>query len=71
MTGLDDQLLSDGSWSLNADKPAIVTLLVHYRNLNCPICLKSLEELNGLIEDFAALGVAVLALSGGSRERAE
>ena len=68
---LDALLLPDGRWSLNADKPANFTLLVFYRGLHCPICRKSLEQLNGLIEDFTALGVSVLALSGDSRERAE
>lgn len=64
-------LVPEGHWTLNAEQPKHFTLLVFYRGLHCPICKKSLEQLNGLVEDFAAQGVDVLALSCDSRERAE
>ena len=64
-------LMPEGQWTLNQDKPKNFTLLVFYRGLHCPICRKSLQELNGQVEHFAEKGVEVIALSCDSRERAE
>ncbi|ARU86685.1 redoxin domain-containing protein [Pseudomonas sp. M30-35] len=64
-------LMPEGQWTLNADAPKNFTLLVFYRGMHCPLCRKSLQELNGLVERYAALGVDVIALSTDSRERAE
>ena len=64
-------LMPEGQWQLNSPAPEHFTLLVFYRGLHCPLCRKSLQELNGLIERFNALGVTVLALSTDSHERAE
>lgn len=63
-------LQPEGQWQLNSPAPAQFTLLVFYRGLHCPLCRKSLQELNGLVERFNALGVAVLALSTDNQERA-
>lgn len=64
-------LMPEGQWTLNAHAPKNFTLLVFYRGMHCPLCRKSLQELNGLVERFAALGVEVIALSSDSQERAQ
>lgn len=68
---LSVSLVPEGQWTLNAEPPANFTLLVFYRGLHCPLCRKSLQELNGLVGSFAEKGVQVIALSSDSRERAE
>ena len=59
-----------GRWSLAAQTPQHFTLIVFYRGLHCPVCRTYLTELNRLHGDFAARGVAVIAVSGDSAERA-
>lgn len=68
---LSAALMPEGQWTLNQDKPKNFTLLVFYRGLHCPICRKSLQELNGQVERFADQGVEVIALSCDSLERAQ
>jgi len=46
-------------------------LLVVYRGRHCPLCKKYLKALDGLLEDFRALGVAVNAVSADPKEKAE
>ena len=67
---LDVDTLS-GTWSLAAQTPENFTLVVFYRGLHCPICRKYIAELDKLADDFAEIGVSVLALSSDTRERAE
>lgn len=62
--------LDHGDFDLAADAPRNFTLIVAYRGLHCPICLKYLLELGRLQPDFEARGVKVLALSTDSTERA-
>lgn len=61
----------DGSWSLAEQKPENFTLVVFYRGLHCPICSKYLAEMNKMVDDFAEIGVGMIALSQDTRERAE
>lgn len=46
-------------------------LVVVYRGAHCPLCRTYLKTLDGLLEDFAAAGVAVAVVSGDPLERAE
>lgn len=46
-------------------------LLVVYRGRHCPLCKRYLKALDGMLDDFAATGVAVMAVSGDPREKAE
>ncbi len=62
--------LAHGDFVLSADAAPRFTLLVVYRGLHCPICLKYLRELGRLLPDFVQRGVQVLALSSDTRERA-
>lgn len=63
--------LSHGDFDLAADPPAAFTMVVFYRGLHCPICLKYLLELGRLQPEFAKRGVRVVALSSDGRERAQ
>lgn len=68
---LSAQLAGGGVWSLSTERPQAFTLLVFYRGLHCPICRRYLAELEKLLPEFAKRGVAVIALSADTRERAE
>jgi peroxiredoxin len=63
--------LSHGAFSLQDDDAQHFTLVVFYRGLHCPICLKYLLELGRLLPEFAARGVKVIAVSSDSAERAQ
>jgi hypothetical protein len=45
-------------------------LLVFYRGLRCPICKTQLRELESKLEEFDKRGVAVVAVSSDTKERA-
>lgn len=63
--------LAHGEFDLAADAAPNFTLVVFYRGLHCPICLKYLLELSRLLPDFEKRGVKVVALSSDGRERAQ
>lgn len=63
--------LSHGGFDLAADAAPSFTLVVFYRGLHCPICLKYLLELGRLQPEFDKRGVKVIALSSDGRERAQ
>ena len=63
--------LAHGDFSLSADAAAHFTLVVFYRGLHCPICMKYLLELGRLQPEFEQRGVKVIALSSDARERAQ
>lgn len=58
-------------WDLAEQRPASFTMIVVYRGLHCPICKAQLRDLDTRLDDFAARGVDVIALSTDTRERAE
>ena len=61
---------SGGTFDLAREKPAHFTLLVFYRGLHCPICKTQLRELESKLEEFEKRGVAVVAVSSDTKERA-
>jgi peroxiredoxin len=63
--------LAHGDYQLAGEAPPNFTLVVFYRGLHCPICLKYLLELARLQPEFEQRGVRVVAISGDTRERAE
>jgi peroxiredoxin len=63
--------LAHGSFDLATDEAGNFTLVVFYRGLHCPICLKYLLELGRLRGEFERRGVKVIALSSDVRERAQ
>jgi peroxiredoxin len=68
---LQGPTLAHGSFDLAQDAPQNFTLVVFYRGLHCPICLKYLLELGRLQAEFERRGVKVIALSSDDRERAQ
>lgn len=63
--------LAHGDFTLAADAPQNFTLVVFYRGLHCPLCVKYLLELGRLLPDFEQRGVKVIALSSDTAERAQ
>ena len=63
--------LAHGDFTLAGEAPQNFSLVVFYRGLHCPICLKYLLELGRLRAEFDKRGVNVIALSSDSRERAQ
>ena len=63
--------LAHGHFKLAEDAAPNFTLVVFYRGLHCPICLKYLLELGRLQSEFEQRGVMVIALSSDGRERAQ
>jgi peroxiredoxin len=64
-------LAGGGSFQLDQERPANFMLLVFYRGLHCPICKTQLRELESKLGEFDKRGVAVVAVSSDTRERAE
>lgn len=58
------------TWDLSKQSPENFTLLMFYRGLHCPICKKTLEELNKNMSKFEERGTQVFAVSMDSQERA-
>jgi len=63
--------LGHGTFTLSEDRALNFTLVVFYRGLHCPICLKYLLELSRLQPEFETRGVKVIAISSDVRERAQ
>lgn len=63
--------LAHGEYALVSDAPERFGLVVFYRGLHCPICLKYLLELGRLLPEFEKRGVKVIALSSDTRDRAQ
>jgi peroxiredoxin len=63
--------LDHGPFTLAEDAARNFTLVVFYRGLHCPICLKYLLELGRLQADFEQRGVKVIAISSDVRDRAQ
>jgi peroxiredoxin len=61
--------LQHGTFDLSADGAEHFTLIVFYRGLHCPICMKYLLELSRLVPEFEKRGVKVIALSSDTKER--
>jgi len=71
MPALEAELVGNGSWRLAAEHAPTLELLAFYRGLHCPICRSWLADLHQLLPEFERRGIAVIALSCDSRERAE
>jgi len=63
--------LAHGSFNLGEDAAPKFTLVVFYRGLHCPICLKYLLELGRLQPEFEKRGVKTVAISSDGRDRAQ
>lgn len=63
--------LDHGSFTLGDDTAPNFTMVVFYRGLHCPICLKYLLELGRLQPEFDKRGVKLIAISSDGRDRAQ
>ncbi len=68
--GLKIETVGHGSFDLDADKGENGTLVIQYRGLHCPICIRQMTEVEAALDDFAALGLEVIMLSTDTAERA-
>ncbi len=64
------QTVGHGTFDLDANKGENGTLVIQYRGLHCPICIRQMGEVEAALDDFAALGVEVIMLSTDTAERA-
>ncbi|GMG81448.1 peroxiredoxin-like family protein [Paralimibaculum aggregatum] len=63
-------LLQGGTWTLAERRPERFTIVVFYRGKHCPICRDYLQSIEAQIDDIAAAGINILAVSMDSAERA-
>ncbi|WP_171133564.1 MULTISPECIES: redoxin domain-containing protein [unclassified Ruegeria] len=61
--------VAHGSFDLDADKGENGTLVIQYRGLHCPICLKQMAEVEGVLDEFAELGIEVIMITTDTAER--
>jgi peroxiredoxin len=62
--------LDHGPFSLANDQPKTFTLVVFFRGLHCPLCVKYLKDLGALLPQFKERGVNVIAISSDDEGRA-
>jgi hypothetical protein len=67
---LNVNLAGGGLFDLRSERPKHFTLLSFYRGLHCPICRSQLRELESKLDEFDKRGVAVVAVSSDSKQRA-
>ncbi|MEM6550843.1 MAG: peroxiredoxin-like family protein [Planctomycetota bacterium] len=63
--------LDGEQWTLNASKPSHFTFLFFYRGYHCPICKNYLRSIERKLDELAELGIAAVAISSDSHERAQ
>ena len=63
-------LLGGGTFDLDRDRGDKGTLLVFYRGLHCPLCIKQMTAMEDKLAEFDALGVAVVNISADTGDRA-
>ncbi|RTM14160.1 MAG: AhpC/TSA family protein [Bradyrhizobiaceae bacterium] len=64
------KLVGGGLFDLRSEGPQHFTLVVFYRGLHCPICKTQLRELESKLDEFDKRGVAVVAVSSDTKQRA-
>jgi len=63
-------LAHSGRWKLSEQNPLNFTLIVVFRGVHCSFCKPEIEKLSEMQDQFAALGISILAVSMDSLERA-
>ncbi|TMV68311.1 AhpC/TSA family protein [Thioclava sp. BHET1] len=64
-------LLGGGRFDLAHDRGSWGTLVCFYRGLHCPVCAPYLSELDRLVPELDARGIAAIAISVDPEERAQ
>jgi peroxiredoxin len=60
-----------GGGEIRVGGPGRWQMVVVYRGKHCPICKRYLKGLDGLLDEFRAIGAEVVAVSGDPLEKAE
>lgn len=60
-----------GQWILSDQSPENFTMVVFFRGLHCPLCLKYLAELEASLSKFVTAGINVIAVSSDDEDRAK
>ncbi|EEE36235.1 redoxin [Rhodobacteraceae bacterium KLH11] len=64
------QTVAHGDFDLARDKGKNGTLVIQYRGLHCPICIRQMGDVEAALDDFAELGVEVVMITTDTAERA-
>lgn len=64
-------LLNEFCWNIAEQTPRCFSMIVFYRGYHCPVCTTYMRELERLIPEFDKRGIAVVAVSSDTRERAK
>ena len=64
------ETVGHGSFDLERDKGENGTLVIQYRGLHCPICIRQMTEVEAALDDFAALGIEVIMITTDTADRA-
>jgi peroxiredoxin len=62
--------LNHGLFDIQNDAPENFSLIVVFRGLHCPRCVRYLKDLGALLPELAKRGVNVIAISSDDHERA-
>jgi peroxiredoxin len=62
--------LAHRAFNLRIEPPQNFSLIVFFRGLHCPLCIKYLKELGHLLPELAQRGVSVIAISSDDENRA-
>ncbi len=68
--GLKIETVGHGGFDLATDTGENGTLVIQYRGLHCPICIRQMGEVEAALDDFAELGVEVIMITTDTAERA-
>lgn len=63
-------LVGGGTFDLAEQTPDNFTMIVFYRGHHCPVCRTYLQELDGMIGDWAEAGFSVVAVSANDSDTA-
>lgn len=63
------ETLDAGTFDIGAERPENGTLILFYRGLHCPLCIKYLKEIGAALPELAQRGISHLALSSDGHER--
>ncbi|WP_299947522.1 redoxin domain-containing protein [uncultured Ruegeria sp.] len=64
------ETVGHGTFDLERDTGKNGTLVIQYRGLHCPICIRQMGEVEAALDDFAELGVEVIMITTDTAERA-
>ncbi|GAB5434940.1 redoxin domain-containing protein [Falsiruegeria mediterranea] len=65
------ETLAQGTFDLDKNHGENGTVVIVYRGLHCPICIRQMAEVEAALDDFAAQGLEVIMISTDTKDRAE